>query len=464
MKTIVSATPIAVQRDSRTFKMAASLARLGYRSIVVEGEPSLSLSGSLPFELITVGGRREPADVPDSAEQPGPATDAAGIVAGEYVPPPPKRTRLDVFAAEAPEPLRRTAGPPWRALVRVRRRLPGLVRGAPLRLHIPRQVYGFYAYLRHYASMCREVAATLPEADLYYLHSQLQFPAVWWRSRAGRTPIVYDAHDLYWTIRTDGRPLPGADRAIWAVWDAVERAAAARGRACVTVGEGVARRASEHFGRRFAVIRNAHDQRLDASGVPDLRARIALPDDALLLAVSGNSKRGMAVEPMLKALSQLPERVHIAFLGAGYEESRRLARDIGVADRAHFLDPVKPTEIVPVLKGADLAPVLYHPVTVSIRHALPNGFFHAVAAGVPVLYPRHLVDVRQLCTRLELGWEIDPENYSSIAVTVRRLAEDPDLIARRRAHVRAVRDQLSWEREERELERVVTGALNGRVG
>ena len=161
MKTIVSITPIAVERDSRTFKQAASMAAFGYRSIVVEAEPSRSLAGALPFELVTIGGRPAPAP---ASEAPAAAPAPAG-------------------ASRMPAPVR--------------------------------AVGQLLDEVRQYAARCRATAAALPPADLYYLHSPLYFPAIWWRSR--RTPFVYDAHDLYWEVRRDGRDLTVAVRGIWAV-------------------------------------------------------------------------------------------------------------------------------------------------------------------------------------------------------------------------------------------------------
>ncbi|MDQ7779190.1 MAG: hypothetical protein RDV41_05720, partial [Planctomycetota bacterium] len=72
MQTIVSLTPLSVESDSRTFKQAASAARFGYRSIVVEGEPSRLPCTDLPFELRTTGDRsrtKERATMPTSARR-----------------------------------------------------------------------------------------------------------------------------------------------------------------------------------------------------------------------------------------------------------------------------------------------------------------------------------------------------------------------------------------------------------
>jgi glycosyltransferase involved in cell wall biosynthesis len=315
-------------------------------------------------------------------------------------------------------------------------------------------------FARTYPAQCRAMAAALPPADLYYLHSQYHFPAVWSRRR----PYVYDAHDLYWTLRRDGRPLPFGDRVVWRIWDRIERLAARRADACVTVGGGVARHAEERFGRHFAVVRNLHDTRLDTAGGPGLRARLALGPDAFLLAVAGNFKRGMAVEPLLRAVAKLPQHVHLAFVGARFEEFAAMADALGIAGRTHFVPPVPPTEIVPLLTEADLAPIPYYPSSVSVRHALPNGFFLAVAAGVPVLYPSRLDDLRALAERYDIGWEIDPERDESIVGAVERVLAAPDELARRRARLRDVRDELSWGADEQELARVVAAALGAGEG
>ena len=109
---------------------------------------------------------------------------------------------------------------------------------------------------------------------------------------------------------------------------------------------------------------------------------------------------------------------------------------------------------------ADAAAVPDRPVTTTVGNALPNGFFHAVAAGTPVLYPRDLTDLRELAERHRVGWEIDPSDQDSIEAAVRALVDDPGMLARCRTHLREVRDELSWANEERMLERVVAGALS----
>jgi glycosyltransferase involved in cell wall biosynthesis len=461
MKTVVCVTPLPIEVDSRTMKVASSLSRLGYRSVVYEWTPSSRLPAALAFEVLTYGrppstNGAAPARGAEAAEA-VPAAAAAAINAPEAeqaTGPTPRRPSvvraLDDLAARAPQGLRRTVGRPWRGLL-------ALYRGrSELRIF---EVVRLWAYLRDYQQRCRRTAAELPPADAYYLTSYLQYPAV--RRLASRhgARVIYDANDFYSVLWRDGRYFRPAERGLLHFYDLVEWVCARRAHACVTVSQGVAALARGRFRRPFHILRNAHDERLDERGVPDLRARLRLGEDTLLMAVSGNCKpTGMAIGNLLEALTTLPDHVHVAFLGRDYEAMRERASELGVADRAHFLEPVLPTEIVPVMAGADLSPILYWPATSNLRNALPNGFYHAVAAGLPLLFPRNLPEMREICERLGLGWEIDPESPASIADAVRRLDADRALLAARREHVGGVQDELSWAHDEPRL-----GALVARL-
>ena len=190
---------------------------------------------------------------------------------------------------------------------------------------------------------------------------------------------------------------------------------------------------------------------------------MGLAPDAFVLAVAGNFKRGMAVEPMLRALAQLPDRVHLVFIGGHYQEFATMAQELGVDDRVHVVPPVPPTDIVPLLAEADLAPVPYYPSSISVRHALPNGFFLAVAAGVPVLYPAPPGGSAGAGRALRGGLgdrprerRVDPIRRRAAPRGARR--SSPSAVPA----CSAVRDELSWHVEEQELARVIAGVLNGR--
>jgi glycosyltransferase involved in cell wall biosynthesis len=398
---IVSVTPIGVERDKRTFQTAASLGRLGHESIVVEGEASGLDRERLPFELITIPGAKPP---PHPANGGAPSDSASGRVLAALK----------------------------RALVRVAR---------PLVLR------------RNFRRENRRTLEALPAADLYYLTHFLQAPAVWKACARHGAGYIYDANDAYWAW-----PAYQANpRSFRRLLDSVERRCVERAAAFVTVGDSVAGVIESRYGRRPEVIRNLHDLRIDEPSATNVREVVGVGEDDFLLVVPGNEKPSDATDEALRALAQLPGRVHLALIGRGYEQHLPRVRELGLESRVHLLPPVAPTEVTSAISSADAGLIDTRARDVHM-HALPTRLFHCVAAGLPVLYPP-LPDVETLAREHGLGLPIDAEDPDSVAAAARELAESPDLAASYRANIERAREVLNWEREERKLAELVEGAL-----
>jgi glycosyltransferase involved in cell wall biosynthesis len=408
----VSVTPLSVETDSRTFKIAASARRLEYESIVVEGQPSTLAAASLPFEV-----RAPAATVKPTRSGSAPGDPVAGAAAA---------------APAAP-----AAG-------------------------VARRLFECLLFPLRLAKFSLDTGRAIPPASLYYLHSFEQFPAVWFKALRFRVPYVYDAHDMYSVLRYDGRPRPFDVRFQEQIRNALERFCVRRAAGFVTVGDGVAELEWRAFGRRPLVIRNAHDARLDADGGSDVRSACGLGPDAFLLAISGNLKRGMAIAELLEAMLGLPEDVHLALVGAGYDALDSEIAERGLGARVHRFAAVAPTQIVPFLRSADLAPVIYRPLTANLANALPNGFFHALGAGLPVLYPTDLPELRSIIEGHDCGVPVDPSDPGSVRAAVQRLRGDDEELARLRAAARRAGATLSWEREEVSLARLFAGLVPDR--
>ena len=129
-----------------------------------------------------------------------------------------------------------------------------------------------------------------------------------------------------------------------------------RGVGHVTVDSGVPGDAELSALTDAVVLRDPVE--LDAA-VTRATERLGAASTVRAIAVAGNFKRGLAVDSMIRAVAGLPEHVHLAFVGANYGEWESAAR-------VHFLPPVAPTEVVPLLAEADLAAVPYFPSSVSV--------------------------------------------------------------------------------------------------
>jgi len=302
-----------------------------------------------------------------------------------------------------------------------------------------------------------DTARRLPRGDLYYLHAPQQFPAIALGCHRAPTPFIYDAHDYYSGGEEDPRSVGERIRARWLL--AVERACVLRAAEVVTTSEGNAAALEATFGRRPEVIYNTHDARLDRSAAPTVREECGLSMGTFLVVVAGNAKAGAAIDNVLCALMSVAGDIHVAFVGNGYEQHRAVAGKLGVGDRAHFLDPVPPTEYAQFVATADVALIPYFAHNRAYRNAIGNRFFVAIAAGLPVLYPIDLPDLARLAEKHRVGLEIDSRRHETIAAAIAKLRADPELLATLRANVTEAAGELSWEGEESNLRHLVDRVL-----
>jgi glycosyltransferase involved in cell wall biosynthesis len=410
---IVSLTPNRVERDTRTFKEATSFARHGIESVVVEAVPSSLAAERLAFRLL----------------RPEPTSDAPAA---------------DVQLQAAP------ARAAWR-------RLPRPLRAAAERaLRVPLTIA--YYLLGEWRA-----AAALPAADLYWLHGYHQFPQTWLAARRHGAPVVYDAHDFYPEFLEGGEGTALERRAMRSFHLVVERACARSAAEVITVSDGVADLIADRNGRRPLLVRNAAELRGLPEDGPDVRTAAGVAADDFLVVMPGNHKAGMrAIAEAVEAFAALPGRAHLAFVGDGFGDVAGQAARLGIGARVHVLPAVAAAEVPAFIRSADAVAVLYVPTMKAILYALPNGFFAAIAAGLPLLWPVRLPEIKRLAEEHELGVAIEPEEPASIAAGVRELLDHPERMEELRANVRRAREQLNWEAEERTLLALVARLTDGR--
>ncbi|HEX3861629.1 MAG TPA: glycosyltransferase [Stellaceae bacterium] len=414
-RTAVSLTPLALEADSRTFRIAQSLAEAGYRSIVVEGKPSARHFWDGAIEVRSLG---------NSAGSNSAGSNSAG--------PPPSRS--------------------GRA-----RRVIGALRDG--RAGAPGEwlLYGGFRgdYWWRYGYRARR---QLPSAALYYLHSFEFYETVAPVATRLGARIVYDAHDFYRGIEPDAKQRPFDRKRLRPLFNRLEDRAIAGADAVVTVSDGVAGLIEQACGRRPVVVRNCHDERQDRTPPADLRTALGLAHDDCLCVVVGNCKAGMAVEAAIAALAELPPHFHLAFLGRGYEAVAAAPHPASVTARLHFGHVVAPSEIVPAIRSADVGLVLYEPYSENYRYALPNGFFQVVAAGLP-LVRAYLPEIEAAIGRRVVGECLPRLNPSELAQAILRCAAHAAAL---RPTVAALADTLRWETETRCLRHLIDG-LYGRA-
>lgn len=131
------------------------------------------------------------------------------------------------------------------------------------------------------------------------------------------------------------------------------------------------------------------------------------------------------VEGILRALRELPGDVELLVAGDGdmLEPWRELARELGLAERAHFLGNVPHARIPLWIRAADVF------VLNSRYEGLSHTLLEVKALGTPIVASR-------VCGNPEVvehgvdGLLVDPRDPGELLEALRRLLDDPELAAR----------------------------------
>lgn len=508
---IVSLTPLPLSADSRTLKQVMSVHRFGFKSIVIEGKPS-RFAEAMPFEVISIGARADSrSKAPEVAQVKTddaqaktdegksdssvlPVSTACDVQSLSIL----NRSSLGQLVLRAPGG-RRVARALQRSLHRAVVSLRGIkqvserpsakdivlaipyamlllakeivsrfightlrsVVAQPRRCavgkHLHTGVYHLLAFARHLTAYLNQyvfqVLSVAPRADIYYLHAFYQFPAVLILCLRYRAKLIYDAHDFYSQLEDDANFSP-----FWKNWvvpfeGLVERLCVKFANDVVTVNDGIAALMRKRFGCKPLILRNVHDLRLDRQPTRTIREAIGLPPEAFLVVSIGNWKPGMAIDEMFKALSLLPQHVHLAFLGAGYLPLGEAINSSGIGGRVHIVKSVLPQEVVPFIAPANASIILYYGKSINYQNALPNRFFQSIAAELPLIYP-DLPEIRRLADQYGIGLVADPRSPSEIASALRTLIENTEKCIAIRKNLDAASRELRWEGEEQVLRRL----------
>lgn len=267
-----------------------------------------------------------------------------------------------------------------------------------------------------------------------------------------RVRVVYDAHEY-----VPGLAVAGAfTRRSIAAWADYEAHYVHDADAVIAVSEASAQAIQERhrLPRRPTVVLNVPVT--DESEPPPvtLRAACGLPEDVPLLVYAGIIREVRGIDTSIAALHHLPG-VHLAVVCVPHSRTRpvlRLQEEVrrqGLGHRVHFVDPVRPGQVVPFVASADIGLVPMVGGWLNHELTLPNKLFEYVAAGVPVVAS----DLRSLGAVVRehgIGETFPPGDAAGLARAAAAVLANP---GRYRSRVRApeVQEPFSWPAQERAL-------------
>jgi glycosyltransferase involved in cell wall biosynthesis len=185
-------------------------------------------------------------------------------------------------------------------------------------------------------------------------------------------------------------------------------------------------------------------------------ARLGLPGNAFVLCVGQNApykNHANALRGFALAFADRPD-IHLVMVqrrDAGGPGLDLLARDLGLAGRVHFPEPVSTADLVAFYNAAS---ALLHP---SLCEGFGNPLAEAMACGTPVV-TSNLSAMPEVTGGAALL--VDPRDPASIAEALRRILDEPGLAARLREKGLARAKALDWRRFAAEHLAVYRAAIN----
>ena len=160
---------------------------------------------------------------------------------------------------------------------------------------------------------------------------------------------------------------------------------------------------------------------------------LALPENQPLFTSVGALIERKGQDLAIKALASIPD-AQLLLVGKGPDEQhlRNLARDLGLAERVHFLGSVD-HDLLPVILSASNAMVLP-----SASEGLANAWVEALACGTPLVI-NDAGGARELVTSPDAGLIVE-RTVEAVAQGMRQILDNPP----DRATVAAMADRFSW--------------------
>ncbi len=141
----------------------------------------------------------------------------------------------------------------------------------------------------------------------------------------------------------------------------------------------------------------------------NLREQLNIPNDAKILLYQGVIFEGRGIEKTIRALPEL-DSTYFVLLGTGTKihAYKKLAEELDIADRVHFMGTIPQSELINYTSAADIGLTLIENISLSYYYALPNKMFEYIAAGIPLISSA-LPQMKGIVDDYKVGWVIDME-------------------------------------------------------
>lgn len=264
-------------------------------------------------------------------------------------------------------------------------------------------------------------------------------------SKIRKIPLVYDSHEYFTGVpEIQNRPFVK-----W-VWKTIERSVFPHLRNIMTVSDSIAEKYSEEYGIRPVTVRNC------AESSEEIRSytheELGIHQGHLLVVLQGtgiNCDRG--AEELIEALG-MTDGVTLFVIGSGdmLPLLKLKVNALNILEKVKFIPTLPWNEMMRYTKSADAGLSLDKDTNLNYRFSLSNKLFDYISAGIPVI-AGNLKEVKKIIKENECGIIIPDISPIEISKAIIRLRDDRLLLNKLKQNAVKASEELSWEKESKQV-------------
>ncbi len=212
-------------------------------------------------------------------------------------------------------------------------------------------------------------------------------------------------------------------------------------------GDGDAEFLQDYYGiNNTVVIRNLPIKQ-KATEPKDFRKMLGISETNTILLYQGVILEGRGFTPLLEAMRSI-NNCDLVVLGSGVFQSKyeKLAEELGIKNRIHFLGNIDQGELINYTAGADIGIALIENISKSYYYALPNKLFEYIMAGLPVLIS-NLPQMKKVVSDYKVGKVVNLENSGEVEKVIKEFIENKEDLELYKQNTIVAADELNWQKE-----------------
>ncbi len=188
---------------------------------------------------------------------------------------------------------------------------------------------------------------------------------------------------------------------------------------------------------------------VSADEVEEMKKKLGKGPHDVFLVNTSRLVHQKAFDDSIRALTKLPLNVKLLAVGSGADEAslKKLAKDLGVADRVIFTGQVDRGVVTLYRRVADIF------VAPSRSEGLGNAFISALASRLPLIATQvggmadYVFDEKRNPDKEPTAWVIDPDSPDQIAEKVKEIIANPERARQISAYARKmVEEKYDWDK------------------